>query len=330
MSHDGCDRRSFIGRSLVTLSATGAAMSAQQASAADKPAAAPKPPVKTGSMPCGMLGKAKISRLMLGGNLVSGFMHCRDLRYVNRLFRAYVTEEKIFETFRIAEENGVNTVFESGANFVARYNKDYGGHMQIIPSFNPALDKPDDKIKDDIKRKIDSGIPAIYIWGVMADQLIKLGHVDRIKQAVEWAKKHDLPVGVGGHSLQVPMSCEKAGVPCDFYVKTYHTDQYPSATPKELRKEFIWLDGGKGWYDNMWCINPEETVAFMAQVTKPWIAFKILAAGAIEPRQAFATAFHNGADFIAVGMFDFQVKENADLARRLIEREKNRPRPWCA
>jgi hypothetical protein len=126
------------------------------------------------------------------------------------------------------------------------------------------------------------------------------------------------------------MSCEKAGVPCDFYVKTYHTDQYPSATPKELRKEFIWLDGGKGWYDNMWCINPEETVAFMAQVTKPWIAFKILAAGAIEPRQAFATAFHNGADFIAVGMFDFQVKENADLARRLIEREKNRPRPWCA
>ncbi len=329
MSHDGVDRRSFLGRSLVTLSATGAAMAAQNAPAADTPAT-PKPPVKPGSLPCGTLGKAKISRLMLGGNLVSGFMHCRDLRYVNRLFRAYVTEEKIFETFRIAEENGINTVFESGAALVARYNKEYGGHLQIIPSINPALEKPDDKIKDDIKKKVDSGIPAIYIWGVMADKLIQLGRVDRIAQAVEWAKKHDIPVGVGGHSLQVPMACEKAGVPCDYYVKTLHSDQYPSATPKELRKEFIWLDGGKGWYDNMWCINPEETIAFMQTVKKPWIAFKILAAGAIEPRQAFPYAFHNGADFVAVGMFDFQVKDNCDLARRLVEREKNRPRPWCA
>ena len=80
------------------------------------------------------------------------------------------------------------------------------------------------------------------------------------------AKKHGLPVGVGGHSLQVPIQCEKAGVPCDFYVKTLHSDDYPSATPKELRKEFIWLDGGKGWYDNMWCINPEETIEFMKTV----------------------------------------------------------------
>ena len=68
----------------------------------------------------------------------------------------------------------------------------------------------------------------------------------------------------------------------------------------------------------------------MATVKKPWIAFKILAAGAIDPRQGFAHAFHNGADFVAVGMFDFQVKDNCDLARRLIEREKNRPRPWRA
>ena len=72
------------------------------------------------------------------------------------------------------------------------------------------------------------------------------------------------------------------------------------------------------------------TIEFMRTVKKPWVAFKILAAGAIEPRQAFPYAFHNGADFVAVGMFDFQVKDNCDLARRLVEREKSRPRPWCA
>jgi hypothetical protein len=126
------------------------------------------------------------------------------------------------------------------------------------------------------------------------------------------------------------MQCEKLDVPCDFYVKTLHSDDYFSATPKELRKEYIWLEGGKGWYDNMWCLNPEETIAFMQTVSKPWIAFKVLAAGAIPPLQAFPYAFKNGADFIAVGMFDFQVKADAELAERAVRHHQKRPRPWRA
>ena len=158
----------------------------------------------------------------------------------------------------------------------------------------------------------------------------KSGAVDLLAKAVELAKSHGLPVGVGGHSLQVPMACEKHKVPCDFYVKTLHSDNYPSATPKHLRKEFIWLGGGEGWYDNMWCINPEETVEFMKTVTKPWLAFKVLAAGAFYPRQGFAYAFKSGADFIAVGMFDFQIKQNCELVPRLVRREQKRERPWRA
>jgi hypothetical protein len=68
----------------------------------------------------------------------------------------------------------------------------------------------------------------------------------------------------------------------------------------------------------------------MGSVTKPWIAFKILAAGAIQPRQGFSYAFRNGADFVAVGMFDFQIKGNCELARQLVAREKSRARPWRA
>jgi hypothetical protein len=168
------------------------------------------------------------------------------------------------------------------------------------------------------------------VWGVSGDRMIQAGAVDRVARAVELAKKHDLPVGVGSHSLLVPMACEKHQVPCDFYVKTLHSDAYPSATPKPLRKEFMWLTGGEGWYDNMWCINPEETIEFMKTVAKPWIAFKVLAAGAFVPRQGFSYAFRNGADFIAVGMFDFQIQENCDLVRQLARPEQKRPRPWRA
>ena len=130
--------------------------------------------------------------------------------------------------------------------------------------------------------------------------------------------------------MQVPKFCEKEQVPCDFYVKTLHSDNYPSATPKALRKDFMWQNNDPVFYDNMWCIDPEETIAFMKSVTKPWIAFKVLAAGAIYPRDAFPYAFKNGADFIAVGMFDFQIKENSDLLRKVVRVCQNRERPWRA
>jgi len=71
---------------------------------------------------------------------------------------------------------------------------------------------------------------------------------------------------------------------------------------------------------------------FMAKVQKPWIAFKILAAGAIPPRTAFPYTVNGGADFMLVGMFDWQIEENSKLAKRVIEATAcsttSRTRPW--
>ncbi|MBM4094314.1 MAG: twin-arginine translocation signal domain-containing protein, partial [Planctomycetes bacterium] len=138
-------RRQFVAGTMAAATAAGAVSSAP--AAADEPVAAHVAPgdapggdgetapgeATFNGMPCGFLGKAKISRLMLGGNLIGGYMHSRDLRYVNQLFRAYATEEKILATLRIAEENGINTVFETGADFVNKYNDRFQGRMQVIP-----------------------------------------------------------------------------------------------------------------------------------------------------------------------------------------------------
>ena len=43
----------------------------------------------------------------------------------------------------------------------------------------------------------------------------------------------------------------------------------------------------------------------------------------------FNEAFESGADFICVGMFDFQVKQDAELAAKAIAESKNRARPWA-
>ena len=77
----------------------------------------------------------------------------------------------------------------------------------------------------------------------------------------------------------------------------------------------------------MWCNNPEETAAFMETVEKPWVAFKVMAAGAIPPRMAFSYAYRHGADFIIAGMFDFQVESRRE------DRHRGRaegPRPQTA
>ena len=87
-----------------------------------------------------------------------------------------------------------------------------------------------------------------------------------------------------------------------------------------------------GAHDNSWCQDPQAVVDFMATVKKPWIAFKILAAGALPTRQAFPYAFNSGADFILVGMFDWQIAEDAKLARRILGQvtgpNSQRTRPW--
>jgi hypothetical protein len=62
----------------------------------------------------------------------------------------------------------------------------------------------------------------------------------------------------------------------------------------------------------------------------PLFGFKVLAGGAIQPEDGFRYAFEHGADFICVGMFDFQVIEDVNLVIDILKGELNRDRPWYA
>jgi hypothetical protein len=163
----------------------------------------------------------------------------------------------------------------------------------------------------------------------VGDSFVKGGRVDLLGKAVEFIKSQGAIAGIGGHSLQVPMAVEKAGIQPDFYMKTLHHGNYWSATPPEQRVDFNVDSGGDQDHDNIWSIAPEKTIDFMRNVPRPWIAFKVLAAGAIHPSQGFPYAFDNGADFICVGMFDFQIREDAIIGRNAIANAANRARPWC-
>ena len=109
-------------------------------------------------------------------------------------------------------------------------------------------------------------------------------------------------------------------------------DLRPTDTAPVVRHSRAGEREAVGKNDNSWCSDPQAVVDVMAQVKKPWIAFKILAAGAIHPRLAFPQAVNSGADFILVGMFDWQVAEDVDLASRVFRVSRagsgKRRRPW--
>jgi hypothetical protein len=65
----------------------------------------------------------------------------------------------------------------------------------------------------------------------------------------------------------------------------------------------------------------------MKDVEKPWIAFKVMAAGAIPPANAFRYAFENGADHVLAGMFDFEIAQDAQIANGILD-AVTRSRPW--
>jgi len=126
--------------------------------------------------------------------------------------------------------------------------------------------------------------------------------------------------------------CDRRKIRPDYYVKTFHHDRYWSATPKERRKKFC-VDGPPSldhneFHDNIFCLDAEGTAEFMLERPEPWIAFKVLAAGAITPKSGFKHAFENGADFVAVGMFDFEVKEDLAALQQVLT-GLQRERSWC-
>ena len=84
------------------------------------------------------------------------------------------------------------------------------------------------------------------------------------------------------------------------------------------------------YHDNLFCTFPDETIEFINKAKIPVMGYKVLAAGSIRPESGFKWAFENGADFICVGMFDFQVVEDVNICIETLANLKNRKRGWYA
>lgn len=264
-----------------------------------------------GQVPHAQICGVDFSRVILGGNLIGGWAHARDLIYVSKLVKAYHHDEKVFATFLLAEKCGINTFLTNPilCRVINEYWKRNIGKIQFIS------DCGGKDLITGVKTSIDNGACACYVHGGHADRLVREGKVEEIGNVLDLIKQNGLPAGIGAHSIKTVKECVNYGLVPDFWMKTLHHCNYWSAKTKEQ-------------HDNIWCINPEETVKYMKNLEQPWIAYKVLAAGAIHPKEGFKYAFENGADFICVGMYDFQIVEDINIALDVLSNDLERERPW--
>ena len=262
----------------------------------------------------GKIGKLEFSRLILGGNPIGGWLHSRDLRYVGALASAYLTDDKKMQIFQMAENCGVDTIL---------------GHPIMIDILNKYWSRGIGKIKwisdcgsgefaTAAQQSIDGGCVAGYCQGERTDRLVQQGDFASIEKGLEVFRKAGMPAGIGAHNIDSLKACVANGLIPDFWMKTCHHHNYWSAFPDQPAR------------DNRYDDKPAETIAFFEERKEPFIAFKVLAAGAIPPADGIKYGLENGGDFICLGMFDFNMIQDVNIFNETIANLGNRKRPWCA
>jgi hypothetical protein len=147
--------------------------------------------------------------------------HSRDLRYVSSLVKAYHTDEKIFETFELAEEMGINTVLTNPVSdrVINKYWNERGGKIQWISDCASGKD-----IQEGIKRSVDSGAHGVYVQGGIADGAARDGKIAAIGEALDYPQ-FKVP------AASAPMTWRRSRrasrrVSSRISVKTLHPDNY--------------------------------------------------------------------------------------------------------
>lgn len=286
------DRRRFLGGTLAVSAALGGVGAGRSATGAESGTKAAT------DFPKRKLGKYDVGRLIIGANQFTGYPHAEPLKYAKELFAAYFTEQKIVETLAIGHDHGIDTHItltdETCVKYLKRFERETGKRLQWIAQSHWFRPKPAGR-KDAleyIKLAADNGAIACFLQGAACDGLVREKNLSDMEHYFETIRKHGMLAGLAGHlneTIDVPI---KAGITPDFIMKTINTVGYTSR-------------------------DPEKTKVMMAGIDLPWIAYKVLGAGRVKPEAGFRYAIEAGADFLNVGMFDFQVAENAELVRRL-------------
>ena len=245
------------------------------------------------------LGDHQVSRLICAGNPFGGYAHGGDLAYLDRLFREYFTDDKIAETLQLCARNGINTALIETEDNILRsldlYERRMGHRIQWICQIPP--DRKNLGVMKHIKQQIqiaaDNEAICAFIQGAATESMFEQNMTEELRELIVLVKEKGMIAGICSHHAAIIERAEELDLGAEFYMMTLNRVGYC-------------------------CDDPEAAKRAMKNISKPFINFKVLGAGRDDPESGFRNAFDAGATFIAVGMFDFQVKENVELVTRIL------------
>lgn len=268
-----------------------------------------------GQLPQIKLGALEVSRLILGSNPFWGFAH-RNPQATDVEMKAYYTDEQIMAVLDAAAAQGITAVWSpSYPRWINLWNKyrGQGGKLKIWigqpDAYGEPLSNQRDAIprimRDHITAAAKNGAKAICVQGAQVESQFRAGRFDVLRDWLELIKSFGLPAGLAAHDPRVHLSAEEKGLPTDFYHQCLFrsVDNAPQGLEASL--------------------GPLETsLATIEKIAKPVIAYKVLCAGRILPKDAFPYVLSRlkPKDGMCVGVFPKkkdESAENAELVRQL-------------
>lgn len=260
----------------------------------------------------------RVSRLICGGNPLSGFSHfSADMDWD---MITWYTMPRIQDLLRECAREGITTVQTRGDRLMMRAYLEHrlgGGTMHWIAQTASEFASLSANIAEIARYEPI----AIYHHGTHTDNAWHEGRIDAILDIVRTIKDRGLPAGVGTHIPEVIEHIESAGWPVDFYMGCLYNlaRQYKSAPAAEQDAYAR---------DHFPAGDPARMAKTLRATRKPCLAFKAMAASrncatpeATQAALRFAYEHIKPTDAVVVGMFQKhrnQVAENAQAVREIL------------
>lgn len=221
------------------------------------------------------IGGVQVSRFILGGNPFSGFSHQSPAR--DREMVRHYTTARIKEVFRQAEALGVTTHIGRADHHLVRVLAEYwdeGGGIRWLAQTCPEVGAPEQAIRN----AVQGGAAGVHIHGGVMDKLLAEDRLAEVPPLVARIREAGCVAGIAGHNPAVFERAVAAGLEVDYFMCSYYnpSDRSRAAAHDPVAGET---------FDPA---HRERMVAVIADLPRPVIHYKVLAAGRTPPAEAFA------------------------------------------
>lgn len=246
------------------------------------------------------LGSLSVSRLLVGGNPISGFSHQTPER--SSAMIDYFTVARIKGLLNACERAGITAIVARSDAFIMRVLHEYwsdGGQIRWIAQTAPEYRDA----QQNITLAHAHGASAVYVHGGDVDRMMAEGKADAIRALVASIRELGLPAGVAAHDPANHRKIQQLGMPVSFHmVCMYNLTGYQGNAQRTPTERFDPEDRGKA-------------LDILSELEQPAILYKLYGAGRLTPEKAFGDIAERirPCDGVCVGMYP---PDAADMVER--------------